>query len=50
MCAQQLKGFLQVLRVIDVFFGFDKHIIDVDFHGVAHQWSKNLGPAFDKSL
>ena len=40
---QQLKSFLQVLRVIGAFFGFDKHIIDVDFHGLAHQWSKYLG-------
>ena len=29
--------------MIGVFFGIDKHIIDVDFHGLAHHWSKYLG-------
>ena len=29
--------------MIGAFFGFDKHIVDVDFHGLAHQWTKYLG-------
>ena len=28
--------------MIGAFFGFDKHIIDIDFHGLAHQWLKRL--------
>ena len=28
-----------MFRVIGAFFEFDKHIVDVDFHGLAHQWS-----------
>ena len=28
--------------MIGAFFGFDKHIVDVDFHGLAHQWSTYL--------
>ena len=40
-----------MLHVIEAFFGFDKHIVDVDFHGLAHQWSKYLGhqPLIDRS-
>ena len=32
-----------MLCVIEAFFEFDKHIVDVDFHGLAHQWLKYLG-------
>ena len=28
--------------MIGVFFGFDKHIVNIDFHGLAHQWLKYL--------
>ena len=43
MLAYQLKGFLQVLRMIEAFFGLDKNIVDVDFHSLTHQWSEYLG-------
>ena len=29
--------------VIGVFFGFDKHIIDINLHGFTYQWSEYLG-------
>ena len=32
-----------MLRVIGAFFGFDKHIVDIDFHGLAYQESKYIG-------
>ena len=32
-----------MLHVIGAFFGLDKHIVDVNLHGLAHQWSKYLG-------
>ena len=31
-----------VLCMIGVFFGFDKHIVDINFHGLSHQWLKYL--------
>ena len=28
--------------MIRVFFGFNKHIVDINFHGLAYQWTKYL--------
>ena len=32
-----------MLLVIGAFFGLDKHIVDIDLHGLAYQRSKYLG-------
>ena len=29
--------------MIGALLGFDKHIVDIDFHGLSHQWSKYHG-------
>ena len=43
LCPQEFKSLLQVFSMVQAFFGFYQHVVNINLHGYSQQWSEHFG-------